>query len=375
MTRVTLEDVAKKTGVSSKTVSRVLNGEPNVSKRTAELVQAAIADLNYVPNSAARSLSSGKSLALGLVIGWSVNSPYSSTLIEEALEAGNRQGYNLALYSVADGTSKRIIDAYRGRQVDGIILDTNAAEDESLMHQLEVLKVPTIVIHPNHRRPQAPVSHIQIDNRRGAQMAVEHLLSLGHRCIGYISHETGLTHLDERRIGYSQALEAAGIVPDPAWVWITTGPSRDPSRISALAGVPFQSGFQGATELLTAQKCLTALFASTDEFAMGALAAVWNLGLRVPDDVSIVGFDDIIYANMVAPPLTTIHQPIDEIISLAVKHLIATIKNPDTPPIDIVMPTNLVVRKSCKALVHPQGQSANGTHSRSVDTADVAPTF
>lgn len=349
MTRVTLEDVAKKTGVSSKTVSRVLNGEPNVSKRTTDIVQAAIADLNYVPNSAARSLSSGKALAMGLVVGWSVNSPYSSTLIEEALEACNQQGYNLALYSVADGASRRIIDAYRGRQVDGLILDTNAAEDEDLMSQLIGLKVPTVVLHPN-RRPQSTVSCIQIDNVRGARLAVEHLIGLGHRCIGYISHGTNLNHLEDRQRGYLQALAAAGLPADPAWVSVAKGPLVDPTRISAMSGLPFQSGYQSAIALLNAHPNMTALFASTDEFAMGALAAVWTLGRKVPDDISVVGFDDIVYANMVAPPLTTIHQPIDEIISQAVDHLIAVLKNPDTPPIDVVLPTRLVIRNSTRAV-------------------------
>lgn len=345
MTRVTLEDVAKKTGVSSKTVSRVLNGEPNVSERTTALVQAAIADLNYVPNSAARSLSSGKALALGLVVGWPVNSPYSSSLIEETLEACNHKGYNLALYSVANGYSQRIVDAFRGRQVDGIILDTNAAADDGLMGQLTELKVPTVVIHPNQRHPQSHVSYLEIDNVRGARLAVEHLIGLGHRCIGFIAHN--VSHLSDRCTGYTQALVEAGLPTDPAWISISQEPYTDPAAGTTVsAGITFQSGFNSATTLLSANPEMTALFAATDEFAMGALAAVWTLGRKVPDDVSVVGFDDIVYASMVAPALTTIHQPIDEIVALAVKHLIDTIKHPDTPTIDVVLPTNLVIRKS-----------------------------
>jgi len=123
--------------------------------------------------------------------------------------------------------------------------------------------------------------------------------------------------------------------------------------VAAYSGMPFQVGFQNATSILTANKDMTALFAATDEIAMGALSAVWAMGLKVPDDVSVVGFDDIVYASMVAPPLTTVHQPIDEIVSLAVKHLIETIRHPDTPPIDVMLATSLVVRRSTRAVTTP----------------------
>ncbi len=371
MTRVTLEDVAKKTGVSSKTVSRVLNGEPNVSKRTAELVQAAIAELNYVPNSAARSLSSGRSLALGLVIGWPVNSPYSSTLIEGTLEACNRQGYNLSLYALEENLAKRITDAYRGRQVDGIILDTNAAADDALMSLIDTLKVPTVVLHPYRRHPHVRTSYIQIDNASAAREAVEYLIGLGHSCIGFVGHHLG--HILDRYAGYIQALEAAGLSADPAWIASPDWPTLDKAGVAAFSGMPFHVGFQNATALLTTNKDMTALFAATDEIAMGALSAVWALGLKVPDDVSVVGFDDIVYASMVAPALTTVHQPINEIVSLAVKHLIDIIKRPETPPIDVVMPTNLVVRKSCKALAHAQ-PGVNGALSQITGSAEASHT-
>lgn len=348
MTRVTLADVAKKTGVSSKTVSRVLNGEPNVSQETLALVQAAIADLNYVPNSAARSLSSGKALALGLVIGWPVNSPYSSTLIEGTLEACNRQGYNLSLYALEEALAKRIGDAYRSRQVDGIILDTNVAEDEELIGLLDALKVPIVILHPYRRRPHVRASYIQIDNASAARAAVEYLIGLGHRCIGFVGHHLG--HILDRYTGYTQALECAGLPIDPTWIASPDWPTLDKAGIAAYSGMPFHVGFENATALLTSHKDMTALFAATDEIAMGALSAVWAMGLKVPDDISIVGFDDIVYASMVAPTLTTIHQPIAETVSLAVKHLIDTIKKPDTPPIDVVMPTNLIVRKSTRAI-------------------------
>lgn len=339
MARITLEHVAQKAGVSIKTVSRVLNAEPNVSAETTARVRQAIAELNYVPNSAARSLSSGKAMSVGLVVGWPVNSPYSSTLIEQTLKECMRHGYSLALFSVEveEAITKRIVDAYLGRQMDGVILDTRAAQDGELMSQLDALNVPQIIIHPDQRRATAKASYVQIDNRLGAWQAVNHLIQLGHRRIGCISYDSSLTQETDRMAGYRQALADAGL------------PFRE-DRIMRKAGLPFRVGFSGAVELLTAQPDLTALFAGTDEIAMGVLAAIWNLGLRVPDDVSVVGFDDISYASMIAPPLTTIHQPIDEIAAIAVKHLIETVDDPDRAPIDLVMPIRLVIRKSCRAV-------------------------
>lgn len=346
MARITLEHVAQKAGVSIKTVSRVLNAEPNVSEETTVRVRQAIAELNYVPNSAARSLSSGKAMSIGLVVGWPVNSPYSSTLIEQTLKECTRHGYSLALFSVEieDAITRRIIDAYLGRQMDGVILDTRAAQDDELMSQLDALKVPQIIIHPDRKHAQARASYVQIDNRLGAWQAVNHLIQLGHARIGCISYDSSLTQEIDRMGGYRQALADAGL------------PVRD-DWIKRKAGLPFQVGFSGAVQLLSAHPDLTALFAATDEIAMGTLAAIWNLGLKVPDDVSVVGFDDISYASMIAPPLTTIHQPIDEIAAISVKHLIDTVDNPDRAPIDLVMPIRLVIRKSCRAL-EPERQPA-----------------
>lgn len=346
MPRTTLEDVAQKAGVSSKTVSRVLNEEPNVSKKTAEKVKAAIAELNYVPNSAARSLSSGKAMSIGLVVGWPVNSPYSSTLIEQTLKECTRHGYSLALFSVEDRTFKQIMEAYLGRQMDSLILDTRAAQIDELTSWLDARNVPTIVIHPDQRNSTTRASFIRIDNRHGAWQAVNYLIQLGHRHIACISYDSSLTQEADRLNGYIQALAEAGLPFRPEWV-------------SKRAGLPFQVGFAGAVDLLSAYPEITAFFAQTDEIAMGTLAAIWNLGLKVPDDVSVVGFDDISYASMIAPPLTTVHQPIDEIAAIAVQHLIEKIDNPAAEAVDLILPTRFVIRKSCKAPASAGRPTAN----------------
>lgn len=337
MARITLEDVAKKAGVSFKTVSRVLNNEPNVAPKTAEKVRKAIAELHYVPNSAARSLSSGKAMAIGLVVGWPVNSPYSSTLIESTLGESMRNGYSLALFSLEDSILKKIVDSFLGRQIDGVVLDTKAAGNQALISQIISLKIPYIVIHPDCKQNYPDGSFIQIDNVLGAKQAIDYLIELGHRSIGFISYHSGLSQEDDRLSGYRQAFAAADL------------PFR-PEHVFESDGLPFQVGFQGALSLLPNNPELTAVFAGTDEIAMGAVSAIWQLGLKIPDDISVVGFDDISYASMIVPPLTTVHQPIHEIACMAVKYLIDKIDDPNIEPIDITMPTELVERATCKQL-------------------------
>lgn len=347
MARITLKDVAKRAGVSFKTVSRVINHEPSVSPTTSEKVNKAIAELNYVPNLAARSLSRGRAMAIGLVAGWPVNSPYTSTLIEQTLAESMRNGYNLALFSREEGIAKKIVNAYLGKQVDGIILDTNAADDIELVNQLNTHNVPSVVIHPNCKNGLKHTSYIQINNVIATRQAIDYLIELGHRAIGFVCYKSGLNQEDERKRGYRLALTEAGIPYRDEWVYQG-------------GGLPYQVGFIGTTQLLSNQKELTAVAAATDELAMGTLGAIRQLGLRIPEDISVVGFDDISYASMILPPLSTVHQPIDEIASLAVKHLIDTIDNPNTAPIDIVLPTRLVVRDTCKPPRHaPASLSAS----------------
>jgi DNA-binding LacI/PurR family transcriptional regulator len=337
MTRVTLEDVARKAGVSTKTVSRVLNDEPNVAAKTLEKVKSAIATLNYVPHAAARSLSRGRAMAIGLVVGWPVNSPYSSTLVDFALKASMQNGYRLALFSGENGICNQIVQAYLGKQVDGIILDTIPARDRDLISQLNSLDVPYVVVNPNRKGGHQYASFVGIDDQTSAKLAVDYLIKLGHKSIGYITIDTGLNHGADRLRGYRQSLTEGGIPFREEWVFRG-------------ALLPFQDGFSGALHLLSNYKMITAIVTGTDDVAMGAISAIYQLGLKIPDDISVIGFDDIYFASRIAPPLTTIHQPIDEIASTAVKQLIKMIDDPTTKPVDIVLPTKLVVRETCNPL-------------------------
>ncbi|HSB65380.1 MAG TPA: LacI family DNA-binding transcriptional regulator [Anaerolineales bacterium] len=336
MPRVTLKDVAEQAGVSFKTVSRVINHEPNVASVTSQKVNKAIADLHYVPNVAARSLSRGKAKAIALVTGWPINHPYTGALIDQCFEESNRNGYSMVLFSLSSGIDRKISDAFLGRQVDGIVMDTKVAEDDELIRQLTAMNVPYVVIHPNRKSGRITASFIQIDNIEATRQAINYLIKLGHRTIGYINPQSGLVHDDERLHGYRLALEEAGIKPCDNWIYSGTT-------------AYFTMALSGTSLLLRNNPEMTAIFAATDDIAMGVVSAVWQMGLKVPDDISVVGFDDITYATMTTPPLTTIHQPIDEIARTAVSHLISLIEDPGTPHIDLVMPTHLVIRDTCRA--------------------------
>lgn len=333
MGRTTLLDVADRAGVSPKTVSRVLNAEPNVSEPMAARVRAAIAELAFVPHAAARRLSSGKALAIGLISGWRVTSAYSMALMSRIFDEAYRRDYDLRLFSSRAGPTRQVLDAFLGRQIDGLILDTRAAESETLIAQLESNDVPYVVIHPHRKRVGSRASYIQIDDRNSARRVVEHLIEIGHRTIGCVAHQSRLLPLAQRAIGYADALAGAGL-------------AALPDLSAALPGEGFRVGFHGATRLLTAHKEMTAIFASTDEIARGVISAAWHLGRQVPEDLSVAGFDDAASLSLLTPRLTTVHQPFDDIASLAVQHLIDGIRTRSPQPLDVVLPTRLVMGES-----------------------------
>jgi len=322
-------------GVSTKTVSRVINNESNVAAQTTERVKQAITRLNYVPNSAARSLSRGRAMAIALVAGWSVNTAYSSMLIDHMLQDTMRVDHSLMLFPSDAGTAGRVAAAFLGRQIDSIIMDSMAANNPGLIDRLQALKRPYVVLHPNFLDRYEGGSFVRIDNFQAAKQATDYLIGLGHRAIGFVSFPSNMPG-NERLSGYRAALEGAGIGFQPGYV------HESFDR-------PVQIGYQGALRLLSAHPEMTAVFAATDEIAIGTLTAIWQLGLKVPEDISVIGFDDVSLASTITPPLTTIHQPIAEISRTAVEIAIDLVENPGRERTDVVLLTELVVRDSCRA--------------------------
>lgn len=330
----TMREVAKRAGVSLKTVSRVVNGEVKVSPQTKAKILDVIRQLDFAPNLAARRLSHGKAMAIGLVLGWSLNSTYSSAMTDFIFKSCKEQGYSLVLFSNDENLESQVLQACLGKQVDGIILDTIVGQRDELRTQLDSFQIPYVVVHPSSNDGTYTCAHVTIDDHQSAKVAVEYLIQLGHRSIGCIVEKSGLSQERDRLSGYQQALAEAGIGYREELVSVNTNRG-------------FQAGFSSASQLLANCDDLSAIFCATDEIAMGAMSTIWQQGRKIPNDISVIGFDDIRYAAMIVPPLTTIRQPIDQIAELVVKYLIDKIKDPAIAPIHQILPTSLIVRETC----------------------------
>lgn len=349
MSRVTLSDVAKRAGVSSKTVSRVLNNEPTVAEETRNKVKQAMAELNYVPNAFAQRLSSGNAKTIGITVGWPIYIPYVGKLIEGAFKESYSNGYNISLFSIDDVGADHIIAAYIGKQVDGFILDTPSSMNLDLKAGLRAYSVPSVVVNPNTKSGFINTSFVGIDDKHAAQQSTDYLIQLGHRDIGYITADREFIHQQDRLNGYKLALEEAGI------------PYRNELVVFEHGVAMPDSSFAKGSELLEQFPEITAVVAGNDDIAMGVIRAIWLKGLKIPDDISVVGFDDHYYASMVTPPLTTIHQPINQLARTAVQLLIRQITDPSCEPVEKTLAAHLVVRDSCKS---PRQQSRIVTHPR-----------
>lgn len=336
MKHITLNDVASQAGVSKKTVSRVLNNEPNVAPKTFQRVRQTIAELNYVPNTAARRLSSGRARTIGIILGWQIFTPYTSKLVEGAFRESNRHGYSISLFPMENGSTDQIIEAFRGKQVDGFILDTFSDKAKNLGEGLTEHQIPHVVVNPNSKKTFPNASFVRIDDEQAAQTGAGYLIQLGHRQIGFIAVDNGMIYPDDRINGYKKALSRGGI------------PYREELVIKGESyPETYEVGYHNGLKLIQQHPEITAVFGVTDNVAMGIMQAIWHLGLKIPEDISVLGFDDNYYAAMTAPSLTTIHQPIVELASQAVQLLIQNFKAPSQKAMEVTLPTNLVIRSSC----------------------------
>lgn len=326
-TSATLEMVAAKAGVSPSTVSRFLNGTATVSDAKRVKIEAAIRKLNFVANPMASGLAGGKSRCIG-VITQVLGSPfYSQGLlgIEEILMAKNYASLFVSSHWREDHEMS-CISFLEGRRVDGIIILTSSLTDSVLLEVAN--RTPIVVTDRNHNSDR--LISLNYDNYNGAKMATEHLIGLGHTRIAFIKGTPSHPDAMERLRGYRAALKAKGIVYDPGL---------------AVQGHFLESGGEKAIQqLLNSGVKFSAIFAANDQMAYGAAFALYQHGLDVPDDISLVGFDDLLTSQFTLPPLTTVKHSIYEIGKIAATAMIQLLerKMPNT-----VMPKpELVTRKS-----------------------------
>ena len=334
MSNLTLEDIAKKAGVSRSTVSRVVNDQPNVKEDVRAKVQEVIAETGYRPHAAARSLASRRTQVIGLVIPSMVHTlftdPYFPRLTEGIALACNETNYTLSLYLF---TSKQDEDELFPRLtsrglLDGLVIQATNLQD-TLFAKYRQGAIPFVIV--GKPPEEARVSYIDVDNVAGAYSAVTHLISLGRRRIATITGplETGAG--SDRLEGYQNALIERGLTINKDLIV-----EGDFTEIG---------GFNATQKLLPFN--FDALFIASDVMGLGALRALREAGKSVPKDVALVGYDDLPPAIMADPQLTTIRQPIKRIGIQAVDILLEIISNGPQPPRRVILGTELVIRESC----------------------------
>jgi LacI family transcriptional regulator len=309
MSAVTIIDVAKRAGVSFKTVSRVLNREKNVHVHTRDRVLAAAAELGYRPNIGARSLAGARSYLIGLFID-NPSFAYIGTVQLGAMSRCRHDGYHLLLETLDIGAADAEADLaglLSAVRLDGLILTAPICNDSAVLEALEARAVPYVRVSPDRDRDRAP--WVGMDDAGAAREMTRRLLELGHRDIGFVEGPAGHGASALRRQGFLAALAEAGVTPRPDLI--------------RAGRFDFRSGLEAADFMLDQARPPTAIFASNDEMALGVTMAAHRRGLNVPADLSIAGFDDIPAATMVWPRLTTVRQPIFEMAAAAADMIIS----------------------------------------------------
>lgn len=331
-----MEDVAKQAGVSRSTVSRVINDHPNVRADVRKRVQKVIENTGYHPNAAARTLASARSWMMGLVLPRSVSSfftdPYFPRLTQGIAQACNQYNYVLSLFLVStkDDEEKIFPRVSRKGLLDGIIVQSGQVGDQ-LIERLVNSNIPLVIAgRPSHTED---VSYIDVDNVNAAYIAVSHLIRLGYKRIATITGINNSTVTIDRKEGYLKALTERDRIVDPSL--IVEGDFTE------------ASGYYAMRQLLPSKP--DAVFAASDSMAIGAMRAIREADLCIPDDIALVGFDDLPLAPLPDPQLTTVRQPVYQFGFQAVEILIDLIENGLKPARRIIMDTELVIRDSCGA--------------------------
>ncbi|WP_182111608.1 MULTISPECIES: LacI family DNA-binding transcriptional regulator [unclassified Actinotalea] len=329
--RVTINDVARTAGVSVATVSKVLNGRYGVAVDTSARVKKVVDELGYESSLVARSLRSQRTNVIGILV--AEFEPFSTELLKGTSQAIADTGYELLAYSGGGraggdvGWERRYLSRLSGTLIDGAVLVTPTVVDASN-------GVPVVAVDP-HTGPSG-MPTVDSDSLRGAVLATQHLLALGHRRIGFLGGRPDLESARLREEGYRTALLEAGIAPDP--------------MLMRVGGYRPETADQPAHELLTLAARPTAIFAANDLSAIRTMEVARGLGLRVPDDLSVIGFDNVPESAMTVPGLTTINQPIRRMGSEAIRLLVGLIAGVAGTSTHLTLPTELVERGSCRAL-------------------------
>ena len=330
---MTLEKIAAIAKVSRSTVSRVINDDPDVSEKTRIRVKQVIEQINYQPNRIARSLAGGRTGVIGLMVPMRVSAlftdPFFSIIIQGVCSACNRLDRYVMLWLGEPEYERRTVRPFLQNHIlDGVIIASMLIDDPVLEALIEG-DLPFILIG---RYPvNSDVSYVDVDNQNAAFEMVSHLVRIGYRRIAMITGPLNMIAGYDRLEGYKNAMRAYGLPVDEGMI--------------AKGDFTEQGGYFAMQQLLPRKP--EVVFAASDTMAFGALRAIKDAGLKVPEDMGIVGFDDMPFAINTDPPLTTIRQPIQRSGEIAAQTLIDMIDHPNTAHHHIILPTELVIRSSC----------------------------
>ncbi|EII2376217.1 TPA: substrate-binding domain-containing protein [Vibrio cholerae] len=331
----TMKDIARLAGVSTSTVSHVINKSRFVSDEIAERVNNAAQQLNYAPSALARSLKMNRTKTIGMLVTTSTN-PFFGEVVKGVERSCYHQGYNLILCNT-EGDNQRMkasINTLLQKRVDGLLLMCSTLEGERLDVFDRYPDIPIVVMD------WGPIlfasDKIQDNSLQGGYMAAKHLIECGHKEIGCITGPLIRHQAQMRYEGYKRALAEAGIAINPDWI--------------VESDFECEGGYQVFEKLYQRGKLPSALFVSNDMMAMGVIQAASQRGLRVPDDLSLIGYDDVHIAKFMTPALTTIHQPKYRLGKAAVDTLLYRLENPDTTAQVVQLEPTLVVRNSVRKL-------------------------
>ncbi|ADU28959.1 LacI family DNA-binding transcriptional regulator [Evansella cellulosilytica] len=333
---VTIHDIAKKTGFSISTVSKVLNNYSDISEKTRKAIFKAVNEMGYYPNSNARALSTKKSWTVGVVfdeddIG--MEHPFFNAVTESFKKSIGFHGYDLLFASNRIGNvPKTYLDHFRFRDVDGVIVINSVFKDEDV-ERLMLSDVPSVFIDLDSRH----ASGVYSDNQYGSELAVNYLLSLGHTRIAHIAGSQKLYAGVERKKGFIEAMNKSNI-------------NVNDDYIVDAGYFDYESGQEAMKKLLLCDPIPTAVYVSGDMMALGAICEINNAGLKVPDDISIIGFDDIQLARYTTPRLTTIRQDTQLIGKMAANLLLEQINDKKKCDMSVKIPVTLIERNSCRSL-------------------------
>jgi LacI family transcriptional regulator len=324
----TMNDVARHANVSIATVSHVINGTRFVSAERVERVHTAMRELGYTPDATARSLRIGRTDTIGLVVPDNSN-PFFAALARWIEEAGFESGYTTILANSNERPDRehRYVSTLVSKRVDGLILSPSRGDHSTLTRLLLSANIPVVVVDRDAALPNADV--VLYDNEGGSYEATRYLLELGHRRIGCVAGPSDASSATERANGFRKAIADAGLPEQPV----------------VEADFHFSGGREATARLLDRSDDFTALFAANDLMAAGAIRELQSRGMRVPEDVSVIGFDDAPLAEMVFPALTTMRQPLQDMAHAAVSLLLSRVTSGDGgAPVRKVLSTSLVIR-------------------------------